>query len=213
MRRLLPLVVLVCAATAGAQEKIDVRTLRYAERGDYLVVSGTFTDAFDRELLEQLSSGFAQTVAVHLWVYPAGSDQPIWYAAATYRAVYGVWDEVYLVRLRDPAGERNLRFTSRAEALKALTTLDNFPLVPLDALPVGARYFTGLLVEVNPVGAELLAEVRRWLVRPRGAQVSGDGSFFGSFVSVFVNPKLAAADRVLRFRSQDFYRVVPPKAP
>jgi hypothetical protein len=205
------LLLLLLTSVAAAQEKVDVRTLRYAERAGYLVVSGTFTDAFDQSLLEQLSSGFAQTVAVHLFVYPAGSDQAIWYAAATYRAVYSVWDEVYLVRLRDPAGERNLRFTSRAEALKALTTLDSFPLAPLAAIPVGPRHFTAVLVEVNPVGAELLAEVRRWLVRPRGANVGGDASFFGSFVSVFVNPKLAAADRALRFRSQDFYRVAAPK--
>jgi hypothetical protein len=209
MRRLV-LLALLYVTPAAAQERVDIRVLRFAERGESLVVSGTFTDAFDRELLEQLSSGFAQTVAVHLWVYPSGSDAAIWYAAATYRAVYAVWDEVYLVRLRDPKGERNLRFASRAEALKALTTLDEFPVAPLSAIPVGPRHFVGVLVEVNPVGAELLAEVRRWLARPRGAQVGGDASFFGSFVSVFVNPKVASADRVLRFRSQDFYRTGGP---
>ena len=205
MRAAAVLLALLLPVAAAAQERVDVRVLRFAERGESLVASGTFTDAFDRELLEQLSSGFAQTVAVHLWVYPAGSDRPVWYAAATYRAVYAVWDEVFLVRLRDPRGERNLRFKSRAEALKALTTLDDFPLAPLSAIPVGPRHFAGVLVEVNPVGAELLAEVRRWLAQPRG-EVTGDASFFGSFVSVFVNPKVAAADRVLRFRSQDFYR-------
>ena len=33
--------------------------------------------------------------------------------------------------------------------------------------------------------------------------------FFGSFVSVFYNPKIADADRVLRLRSQPFFRPPP----
>ncbi len=192
----------------------DVRTLAFSEDGTSLLVSGTFTDVFDRDLLEQLSSGFAQTVWVQMWVRPAeGGGGPIWFAAATYRAVYAVWDEVYLVRLRDPAGERNLRFASRAEALKALTTLASFPVAPLSVIPAGPRFFLDVVVAVNPVGPELLADVRRWISRPRGGQIAGDASFFGSFVSVFVNPKLSAADRTLHFRSQDFYRVAAePKA-
>jgi hypothetical protein len=50
--------------------------------------------------------------------------------------------------------------------------------------------------------------MRRWLTRPAGsASLDRSTSFFGSFVSVFVNPKLPEADRVLRIRSQPFYRV------
>jgi hypothetical protein len=198
---------LLAAPEARAQQGPEVRAMRFAEKGPDLVLSGTFTDVFDRDLLEQLSSGFAQTVVVRAYVYRTGVDTSVWFAAATYRAVYAHWDEVYLVRLRDPAGERNLRFASRAEALKAITTFGELPIAPLHAIPIGRNHFVGLVVEVNPVAPELLAEVRRWLSRPRAGQVAGDASFFGSFVSVFVNPKLASADRTLRFRSQEFYRV------
>jgi hypothetical protein len=34
----------------------------------------------------------------------------------------------------------------------------------------------------------------------------GGSSFFGSFVSVFVNPKIPVSDRTLKLRSQAFYR-------
>jgi hypothetical protein len=200
------LLVLLLASAAAAQEA-PVRTMRFAEKGGDLVVSGTFTDVFDRDLLEQLSSGFAQTVVVRAYVYRSGTTEQVWFAAATYRVVYAHWDEVFLVRLRDPRGETNLRLPSRAEALKAVTAFDEFPAAPLHAVPIGKNHFVGVVVEVNPVASELLAEVRRWLSRPRAGQVAGDASFFGSFVSVFVNPKLATADRTLRFRSQDFYRV------
>jgi hypothetical protein len=33
--------------------------------------------------------------------------------------------------------------------------------------------------------------------------------FFGNFVSVFVHPKIAEADRLLKLRSQPFYRPQP----
>jgi hypothetical protein len=206
MRAAAVMFVLLGGAVAGAQEAPEVRPLRFAETQTDIVVSGTFTDVFDRDLLEQLSSGFAQTVVVRAYVYRAGVDSPVWFAAATYRAVYAHWDEVYVVRRRDPGGERNLRLAARAEALKALTTFEDFPVAPLHAIPIGKHHFVGLVIEVNPVAPELLAEVRRWLSRPRAGQVAGDASFFGSFVSVFVNPKLDRADRAMRLRSQPFYR-------
>ena len=68
------------------------------------------------------------------------------------------------------------------------------------------HYFVAMVVELNPVSPELAAEMRRWLSRPAGETLDSSSSFFGSFVSVFVNPKLGRADRVLRVRSQPFYR-------
>jgi hypothetical protein len=202
-----PVVVALWATAARAQSAPEIRVVGFAEKGDQLLMRASFTDVFDKALLEQLSSGFAQTVDINIYVTPAGSDNFIYYARAIYRVVYAQWDEVYVVRLRDPAGERNLRFASRAEALKAVTTFDDFPVAPLSLLTIGKLYYVGVVVEVNPVAPELLAEVRRWLARPRVGQVGGDASFFGSFVSVFVNPKISSADRTLRFRTQDFYRV------
>jgi hypothetical protein len=89
-----------------------------------------------------------------------------------------------------------------------VTAVIDFPVAALDDVPVGPHCFVGLIVEVNPVSEELLAEVRRWIARPRGSQdVAGSSSFFGSFVSIFANPRIAEADRTLRFRSQLVYRV------
>src|SRR5262245_42218862 len=99
MRAVAAMLVCLLATTAAAEDGPDVRRLAFAEKGTDLVISGSVTDVFDRDLLEQLSSGFAQTVAIQAYVYRTGVDAPVWYAAATYRAVYAVWDEVYLVRL------------------------------------------------------------------------------------------------------------------
>jgi uncharacterized protein DUF4390 len=211
--RRLPVALAVLAALApgparGADNGPPLRPLRFAESGPNLVVSGTFTDVFDRELLEQLSSGFVTTVVLRTYLYQSGQDKPVWVTAATYRVSYDIWDEVYDVRINDITGEHDLpKRKTVADALKDVTTMNNLVVAPLSAVRIGSPYFVDVLVEVNPVSPELLAEVRRWLARPQGDQV-GNAAFFGSFVSVFVNPKVEEADRILRFRSP-----LPPRIP
>ena len=70
-------------------------------------------------------------------------------------------------------------------------------------------FYLGITVQLNPVSKETLAEVRRWISQGTGGGLDRGGVFFGSFVSVFVNPKIAEADRVLRIRSQPFFRPKP----
>ena len=117
------------------------------------------------------------------------------------------WGGARAPRIHDPRGERTSRHATLAEALKRATTFEELPVAPAAAVPVGRHHQIGVIVEVNPVSQELMAEVRRWLARPQGkSEVAGNSSFFGSFVSIFVNPKLEEAERTLRFRSQTFYR-------
>ena len=75
-------------------------------------------------------------------------------------------------------------------------------------IPYDDIYYLALRADLNPVSKETLTEVRRWLSQSSGG-IDRGGVFFGSFVSAFVNPKIAPADRVLRVRSQPFYRPKP----
>jgi hypothetical protein len=199
----LTLLVVLAATRVRADEPIVTRPLALAGKDGQLTVSGAFPELFDDALLAELANGFAQTVFVRVYVYPEGADQAVWLAAATYRALYAQWDELYLVRLRDPRGERNLVEASRDSAAADLGTLKELPVCPLALLQPGRGYFLGVVLELNPVAPDLLAEVHRWLARPRGG-AAGTDSLFGSFVSIFANPKLPEADRTLRFRSQRF---------
>ena len=69
--------------------------------------------------------------------------------------------------------------------------------------------------DLNPISEDLLADVRRWLVQPaRGQRRLGAGdSFFGSFVSIFVNPRIEDSERQVRFASQPFLFAAEPDAP
>jgi hypothetical protein len=200
---------LACALCLGAlaaradEPEVPTRPVRFVEKDGHVFISVAYPELFDGDLLDQLSSGFAQTLIVRLYVYPEGDDAALWFTSATFRALYAQWDEVYLVRIRDPSGEKNLTERARAAALVDLTTLRELPLCPTSVLEQGRGYFVGVIVEVNPVTHELVAEVRKWLTRPRGGAVGTD-SLFGSFVSIFANPKVPEADKTLRFRSPTF---------
>jgi hypothetical protein len=203
---------LMTAVAPAAADEPDLigKRMELAERGGRLTVSTAFTEVFTAEAYDELGSGLANTVVIRVYVYRKGVELPVAFTLAAFRIVYDLWDELYLVRIDTTAGRQNLRFESRAEALRAITELDRFPIADLDDIAVGPHYFLALVVELNPVSEEMLAEMRRWLTRPAGAaSLDRSTSFFGSFVSVFVNPKLPEADRVVRIRSQPFYRVAP----
>jgi len=199
------------ARPAWAQDDegdVTQRKFGFAERGKNLTVTVSFTDAFDARLLADLDSGVATTVVLRAYVYPDKEGAlPIAFTTATLRVVYDIWEEVYEVQIDDTRGRRKFVETSQAEALKRVTTLSQFSVAPLAKVPIGDIHFVGVVVEVNPISEELLAEVRRWLAHDADSQrVAGESSFFGSFVSIFVNPKIPVSDRTLKLRSQPFYR-------
>lgn len=198
---------LTAAGAARADDNIIAKRMWFGERRGKLAVSTTFTELLDQKAYERLNSGFATTVVARIYVYRKGRELPVSYALASFRVVYDLWDEVYVVRTDGPAGRQTRRYRTRAEALKTLTELRELPIADLGDIPRGANHYLAMSVELNPVSRELMAEMRRWLTKPAGTtSIDRSSSFFGSFVSVFVNPKLPEADRVIRIRSQPFFR-------
>ena len=214
MKRVLlaALALVVIAAPARADDDDDtpeLQHMRFAERGDALVVTTDVTRIFDASTYEALQKGFVETVVIRMWVYRAGSGEPVSFQLLRRRAVYDLWDEIYEVRLDGPGGRVTKKVKFRADALKLLTSLDEVPIAQTADIPYDDHHVLAIEVELNPVSAETLAEVRRWLTQGTGGGLDRGSSFFGSFVSVFVNPQVAAADRVLRVQSQPFFRPRP----
>lgn len=208
----LALVVALLVATSSAHADDDElinQRMRFVERGADLTVSTAITKLFDSAAYEALDSGFPSTVVIRMWVYPRSSTDPVAFQLIQRQVVYDLWDEVYVMRLDEPGGRKILREKRKAEALKRLTSIDDLPIVKLAQMPYEQIYLLAMQVELNPVSKETLAQVRRWLSQGNGGGLDRGGAFFGSFVSVFVNPKIPEADRVLRFRSQPFYRPKP----
>jgi hypothetical protein len=210
LRRTIAFLLLAMFAAPGsarADEEITKR-MWFAENKGKLVVSTSFTELFDKDAYKALSSGFDTTVILRAYVYEKETGVPVAFTMATLRAIYDLWDEEYRVRIVDARGKRNWKFKSKADALKAMTEIDSFPLAKLGKVTIGEKYYCEMTVELNPVSEERLAEMRRWLTKRAGStSIDSSSSFFGSFVSVFVNPKLQGADNVIKLTSQPFYRV------
>ncbi|MDB4962726.1 MAG: hypothetical protein JWP01_2725 [Myxococcales bacterium] len=201
---------LLVASTARADdEKPEVIKMRFVERGDLLHATTKIGKLFDRAAYEALDSGFTSTVVIRMWIYPRDSTEPVAFNLLQRQVLYNLWDEVYELRFDDPSGRKVFKEKRKAEALTRLTNLDNIPVARLADLPYQSVYLLAMEVELNPVSKETLAQVRRWLSQGTGGGLDRGGAFFGSFVSVFVNPKIPEADRALRIRSQPFYRARP----
>ena len=211
--RLVCAFVLLCSAGARAAPDAPERAVRFDDDGRFVSMTVAFPDLIDADLAHKLDSGFATNIVARAFLFRGGAPEPEALAVRAFRVAYDLWDEVYLVEERDDAGVRRYRETSRAAAIRRVTTLDHLPVGESARMPVGQKYVVALLVEVNPVSPELLAQVRRWLTSPpEGHRFAGTGeSFFGSFVSIFVNPRVGDAEKVLRFRSTPFWRQPPPK--
>jgi hypothetical protein len=201
-------IVLAISVSAHADDDtIEAVRMQFVERGDELVVSTKIQKLFDADTYAALSTGFASTISITTIVYPQGSSTPLTARTFARSVVYDIWDETYIVRLDASAKPVKVKFQS--EALKLLTNIDDMPIAKLADLPYGDVFYLRVNVLLNPVDPKTLAEVQRWLSQGTGGGLDRGGVFFGSFVSVFVHPKIADADRVLQQRSQPFYRPKP----
>lgn len=202
------LVAVALTATPAAADD-PITKMKFAERGNSIFVTTDVTSVFDLASYERIEYGLPSTVVVRIWVYPEGSKRPVAFQLLHREVVYDLWDEVYQVALQGPSGRRVYTVKYQHEALTLIGALDQIPIADVASLAYDTRYVVAVIAELNPVSAETLAEVRRWLSDGAGGGLDRGGSFFGSFVSVFVNLKIPEADRVLRLRSQPFYRPRP----
>jgi len=206
VKRAVLALLLVAATAASADDRPEQQHMRFVERGEVLTVStAPLTKLFDNAAYDALDDGPASTVVIRIWIVPQGSDQPIASVLSRRQVSYEPWDEIFYLDI----DRKKYKEKRKADALKRLTAIDDLAVARLSSLPYDQIFLLAMQIELNPVSKETLAEVRRWLSQGTGGGLDRGGAFFGSFVSVFVNPKIPEADRVLRIQSQPFFRPRP----
>jgi hypothetical protein len=185
---------------------LALRQANYAWDRDLLRASFSYRDALaDPALVKKLSSGLPMVIAMRAYVFRMGQDAPIALAPRVCRVVYDLWDEVYRVHISEPGRERDQAAVLDG-VLRLCAEAHDLAVVRRDRLESGAPYFLGVVVDVNPVSAEMIEQLRRWLSRPTPSASIGPGdALFGGFVQLFVR-QIATSDKTLTFRTQD---VVP----
>jgi hypothetical protein len=194
-------------APAPAAGQVKLKHAVFREQGKYLTVTVGFREMFNAQLRKRLRSGFATTVVMRIYLYEKDGSAAVAFSARTLRAVYDLWDERFLLRVHEPGRSWRRYYRSQKDVVDRLTSTWRFPVARLSKIRPGKHYFLAIIAEVNPMSEALLAEVRRWLRNPHGSRTRVYGeSFFGSFVSIFVNNKIRRAERTFRLRTQPFFR-------
>jgi hypothetical protein len=191
------------------------RTVGVGVKSGQLLVSVGLQDLFGPAERQHLLSGFTTRVLLRVALQEEDGDEPVALAVQRAEIVYDIWDEKFSVRVtRGLGAELRVLAATADEAVWRAAALSQFPIADAGRLREGRRYLVLVRGDLNPISEDLLADVRRWLVQPaRGQRRLGAGdSFFGSFVSIFVNPRIEDSERQLRFVSQPFLFAPPPAA-
>jgi hypothetical protein len=203
---------------ARAADPAPLREVGFGVKNGRLVASVGLQDLFGEAERARLKSGFATRVLIRAALEEASSGEPVALAVQRAEIVYDIWDEKFAIRATDGMGvERRSTAATVDEAIARAAVLIDAPVIEAIRLHPGSDYLLAVRGDLNPISEDLLVEVRRWLVQPaRGQRRLGAGdSFFGSFVSIFVNPRIEDSERQVRFVSQPFLwsAVTPPPPP
>jgi hypothetical protein len=211
--------VAIAPGSARADDPLPQRTTGAVVKNGQLQISVGLQDLFGPAERQHLTSGFSTRVLIRVALQDAtnAGGEPLALAVQRAEIVYDIWDEKFSVRVtRGLGAELRALATTADEAIWRATALSQFPIADTSRLRRDGRYLVLVRGDLNPISEDLLADVRRWLVQPaRGQRRLGAGdSFFGSFVSIFVNPRIEDSERQVRFVSQPFMLPSPlPAAP
>jgi hypothetical protein len=202
--------------SARAADPVPQRDVGFGVKNGHLTVSVGLQDLFGDAERARLKSGFATRVLIRAALEEVATGDPVAVAVQRAEIVYDIWDEKFAVRTSDGMGaERRSVVATPEQAIGRAAVLLDLPVIEGARLRPGAAYVLAVRGDLDPISEDLLIEVRRWLVQPaRGQRRLGAGdSFFGSFVSIFVNPRIEDSERQVRFASQPFIWGPAPQPP
>ncbi|MBK8252705.1 MAG: hypothetical protein IPK82_08560 [Polyangiaceae bacterium] len=185
------------------------RTATIALEKKKVVMTIAYRDAVDAAISKKLLSGLPTTIAMRSYVFRDSGGDPVALTAKSCKIVYDLWDEVFRLTVTEPGGQTSTVAVNVEGVLRNCTEAKKIPLMERTQMKDGTKYYVAVIVEVNPISADMLDRIKRWVTRPTGStSLSSSDSLFGSFVGLFVT-RVATADKRIQFRTQSF---LPPNA-
>ena len=189
--------------------QLTARTATFAVEKKMVVMTVAYRDAVDDAIQKKLQSGLPTTIAMRGYVFKDTGGDPVALAVRSCKIVYDLWDEVFRITITASGGQTSTVAVNVEGVLRNCAEAKKLPIMERASMKDAQKYFVAMLVEVNPVSADMLDRIKRWVTRPNGStSLSSSDSLFGSFVGLFVT-RVQSADKRLQFRSQAF---LPPNA-
>lgn len=189
--------------------QLSQRTATITLEKKSVVMTVSYKDAIDDAISKKLLSGLPTTIAMRGYVFKDSGGDPVALTVKSCKIVYDLWDEVFRVTVTQAGGTTTAVAVNVEGVLRNCGEAKKIPVMERSSMKDTQKYFVAVLVEVNPVSADMLDRIKRWVTRPNGStSISSSDSLFGSFVGLFVT-RIQSADKRVQFRTQAF---LPPSA-
>jgi hypothetical protein len=186
------------AAAAPAQLSVKL-----AARGGRLAATLDLSLAFPPALEREVGNGLTNVVAIYVTVTPVGARNPVLLYGRVVEILFDVWDEAYVVTVKDPHIPQGARIVLAdfAALRRFLAEERDLDLGPTKLLPAGP-FVVEARVEVNPVSKEQLQRTREFIANPAaGSRAQGGSrSVLGAMASFLLREPDPGSD-VYLFRS------------
>lgn len=167
-----------------------------------VVISVDLQPLFDEALRRRLTNGLTTTLRLRVELRDL-DDALVGIGWRVARVRWDLWDETLAAVIEDPVAATATTYVSLDAFIARFAELERVPLAT--GVPREPRVVQAFVrLEVNPVDAEKLARMRRWLSAPASSTALdpfGSG-LLGSFVRLFDNLKPGAAERVIALDGQ-----------
>ena len=208
----LPTAALAADEPLKSPAQLTQRAATIALEKKAVVMTVSYRDAVDAAISKKLLSGLPTTIAMRGYVFKEAGGDPIALAAKSCKIVYDLWDEVFRITITASGAQTTTVAVNVEGVLRNCAEAKKLPVMERASMKDGTKYFVAVLVEVNPVSADMLDRIKRWVTRPNGStSLSSSDSLFGSFVGLFVT-RVQSADKRLQFRTAAFLPPNPPPA-
>jgi hypothetical protein len=161
-----------------------------------------FRDIMDANLQSKLSRGLPTTIVLTAAVYRAGVAKPLSTTAQTCKVTWHVWEEAYLVEIMRPGSTRQSWTTTTEGVIRRCTEVRHLLAGAAGQIPIGVPLLAAGSIQVNPVSAEVLLKIKRWVMRPSATGTAAPGdALFSTFTGLFLQ-RIGDAERQQKFSTQ-----------
>jgi hypothetical protein len=110
-----------------------------------------------------------------------------------------VWEEAYLVEVIRPGATRQSWTTTTEGVIRRCTEVRHLLAGDSSQIPQGLELTAAGKIQVNPVSAEVLQKIKRWVMRPSATGTAAPGdALFSTFTGLFLQ-RIGDAERQQKF--------------
>jgi hypothetical protein len=167
-----------------------------------LYLSMSFREVIDAKIQEKLRRGLPTTIVLTATVFRGPGGEALSTTAQTCKVTWHVWEEAYRVEITRP-GSNQVRWTTTIEGvLRRCAEVRRLLAGDRSQIPANVVLFASGKIQVNPISAEVLKKIQRWVMRPASTGTAAPGdALFSTFTGLFLQ-RIGDAEREVKFATR-----------